>query len=243
MDTLNGHSTFYHGIINNLCTSPALHLTLFSDTVEFGYPNIAYTGNGSSDNSSIIGVNYSGKFTFAGFCAINYNGNTGLYSSRGNIKSGNTFINLLSGAVERWGDYSGNQRVYNDPGYVWVSGTFGKKVSSYQREYGTWIAKLKIPAPDAGISNYNYNGSATLNTYPNPVSDIVFVDLSLEHNAIIDISIYDNNGKLVRQLLNGPAEAGKNILSFSTKPLAKGIYFLTVKDSKNIYLTKEIVKG
>jgi len=243
MDTLSGLATIYHGIINNLSTTPSLHLKLMSDTLEFGYPNISYTGNGPSDNSAIIGADYSAFNVYAGLCAFNYNGITGLYSSRGILKTGTSYINFFTNTdPERWGDYSGNQRVYNDPGKVWVSGTWGKKASIYSRVNATWIAELHIPAPDAGVSNFNFNEQASMNAYPNPVSDLEFVEVTIPYNATIDVSLFDNNGKLVRTLLHGPAEIGKNILSFSTKPLSKGIYLLTVKDSRNIFLTKKIVK-
>jgi len=242
IDTVSGFCTAYHGIINNVSSSPSIHLKLLTDTVELGYPNISYTGNSASDNSAFITVNYTGVHTYPGFCAFNYNGNTGLYSSRGNLKSGNSYVNLITGA-DRWGDYSGSQRVYDDPGKVWVAGSFGKHPNIYAyRMHGTWIAELKQPAPDAGINDFGLSNIATLNAYPNPVSEVVFVDLNIPHDAIIDVSLYNENGRLVKHLLNGPATEGKNLLSFSTKPLTAGIYFLTVKDQKDILLTKKIVK-
>jgi len=244
IDTLTGKASFYHGIINVFSGSNSVHLTLFSDTLEFGYPNISYTGLGALDNSAIITVDYANKFTFPGYCAINYNGITGMYSSLGNLKSGNSYVNFFSGTEpERWGDYSGSQRVYNDPGKVWVSGNFGKKKNSLSRVNATWIAHLQKADPDAGVQNYSgLNKAANLIAFPNPLSDQLFVDLTLPYDATINISLYDETGKLVRQLLQGKAAEGKNRLSFSTKPLGKGIYFLMAKDAKNIFLTQKIVK-
>jgi hypothetical protein len=244
IDTLSGLATFYHGIINVFSSSNSVHLNLMSDTVEFGYPNISYTGTGATDNSAIITVDYSGKFTYPGFCAFNYNGNTGVFSSRGNLKSGNTYVNFFSGTEpERWGDYSGSQRKYNEPGKVWASGNFGKKKNSLTRVNGTWIAQLQKAAPDAGIENFSpVNKSISMNSYPNPVFDLMFVDLTIPYDALIDIALYDESGKLVKLLLHGKAEKGKNMLSFNTNPLSRGMYFLTVKDASTIFLTKKFVK-
>lgn len=242
IDTLSGLASFYHGILNTITSANLVHLTIMSDTVEFGYPNISYTGVGSTDNSAIITVDYSGKFTFPGFCAFNYKGNTGVYSSRGNLKSGNSYVNILSG-VDRWGDYSGSQRVYNEPGKVWVSGFYGKKVSSFTRVIATWIAQLQKAAPDAGIqSSGGFVNTSNVNAYPNPVSDLLFVEVTIPYDALIDVALYDENGKLIKLLMHGKAREGKNILSFSTTPLSKGMYFLTVKDISNQFLTKKIVK-
>lgn len=244
IDTASGMAAFYHGIINDVSVSPSVQLAIISDTVEFGYPNISYAGVAAGDNSAIITVNYSGKFTFPGFGAINYNGSTGTYSSLGNLRSGNTHINFFSGTdPERWGDYSGSQRVYNDPGKVWVSGSFGKKVSTFQRLNGTWIAQLQKSAPDAGVQNHDLvTESAGMNSYPNPVNDLVFVDLSIPYDAVIDICLYNETGSLVKLLLHGKARKGKNSLSFNTSHLSRGVYLLTVKDSKSLFLTKKIIK-
>ena len=244
MDTLTGKATVYHGIINNVSTTPSAHLTLMSDTLELGYPNIAYTGVGSTDNSSIISVNYTGKFTNPGFAAFNYNGITGIYSSLGNLKSSTSYVNLFSGpSAERWGDYSGSQRVYNQPGKVWVAGSFGKKLNSFTRVHGTWIAQLQKAAPDAGIEQHSaMNANAGIATYPNPVSDLMFVELSLPFDTHIDVCLFDVNGRLVKMLMQTNAKQGKNLLSFSTQLLSQGVYLLTVKDDKQIFLTKKIVK-
>ncbi len=241
MDTLTGFATFFHGTVNNVSGSPSIHLTLMTDTLECGYPNISYMGNGISDNSSIITVNYTSAHTYPGFCSFYYNGN-GEYSKRVNLKSGNTYVNLISG-TDRWGDYSGNQRVYDDTGKAWVAGSFGKYkhqgIFTY-RLHGTWIAELQKQNDDVEIIIPEY---FDLLAFPNPTSDIITVDLSIPYDAVIDVSLYDISGKLVKCLLNGSATAGKTRLSFSTKPLRKGIYFLTIKDSESIFLTKKIIKG
>lgn len=163
---------------------------------------------------------------------------------RGNLKSGSSFINFFPGTEpERWGDYSGSQRVYNELGKVWVSGNFGKKLNSFTRVNATWIAQLYKGAPDAGIENINLHNDATaLITYPNPVFDLMFVDLTIPYDALIDICLYDETGRLVKLLMHGKATKGVNLLSFNTNPLSHGIYFLTVKDVKNIFLTKKFVK-
>jgi hypothetical protein len=244
IDTLSGMAVIYHGIISNIPTVPVVHLNLISDTMEFGYPNISYTGATALDNSAIISVNYSGLFTNAGFCAINYNGNTGVYSQPGNLKSGNSYVNLFSGTTaERWGDYSGSQRVYNEPGKVWVAGFYGFKLTPTIRAHETWIAQLQKAAPDAGIAtNNNISNSSFMNAYPNPVNDMMFVDFTIPEEAVVSVLLFDGNGRQVKQLMHGKAGRGKNLLSFSMEPLSPGNYFVTVNDASGTFLTKKLVK-
>ena len=238
IDTLTGYATFYHGIINSIYGNPSINLTLIKDTLEFGYPNISYTGNSLNDNSSIITVNHSSSTFFPGFSAFYYNGN-GEYSKRINLKSGNSYVNLMSGA-DRWGDYSGSQRKYNEPGKVWASGSFGKYIHQgvyNYRLHGTWLAELKKPEDEITFPEY-----FDLFAYPNPASDLIYIEFDIPYNSNIDISLYDISGQLVKQLINGEIATGKNLISFSLKPLRKGIYFISGKNSEKIFLTKKIIK-
>ena len=72
VDTTTGFATIYHGIINNVNSSLSVNLTIFSDSIEYGYPNISYSGINSSENSSIISMEYSSSQVFPGFCAFYY---------------------------------------------------------------------------------------------------------------------------------------------------------------------------
>lgn len=241
VDTLTGNASIYHCILSDPGGTPSLHLNIFTDTIDYGYPNISYAGNSSDNNSSIISVNHSSPSTPAGFSAFYYNGN-GSYSPRITLKKGITYVNLLSGSYERWGDYSGSQRKYNEPGKVWVAGSFGKvrqQGFTTWREHGTWIAELKKPDDEVVVLPEYYS----LLAYPNPVSDIMYVTVEIPTDSQIEVELYDVSGKLIKKLMSGQVSAGTNLLTFSTLPLRNGTYLLMIKDSKSIFLTKKIVKG
>lgn len=240
VDTVTGDASFFHGIISDVNETPSLHLKIFSDTLSFGYPNISYTGNSSNDNSSIITVNHSSATTYAGFSAYYFDGISS-YSPRITLKSGNTWVNLLPGSYERWGDYSGSQRKFDEPGKVWVAGSFGKYFKqgyNILHEHGTWIAQLKKPDNEIVIPEY-YD----LLAYPNPVNDVMYVTVDIPYDSQIEVDLFDITGRLIKQLMKGDVTAGTNLLTFSTVLLGNGTYFLSIKDSKSIFLTKKIVKG
>ncbi|MBU1718200.1 MAG: hypothetical protein KKA07_03915, partial [Bacteroidetes bacterium] len=116
VDTTTGFAGFYHGVISDVGGANTVSGNIISDTLlDFGYPNIAYCGDGAGDNRSVITFNHSGTAEYPGFSAMYYNG-SGVFSKYTMIARGNTYINVLSGAYERWGDYSGIQRKYNETG-------------------------------------------------------------------------------------------------------------------------------
>ncbi|MFH0865256.1 MAG: T9SS type A sorting domain-containing protein [Bacteroidota bacterium] len=243
VDTLTGQASFYHGIISNVTGTPSLHLNIFTDTLDYGYPNISYTGNNTENNSAIITVNHSSSSTPAGFSAFYYDG-SGSYSPRISLKKGITYVNLLTGSYERWGDYSGSQCKYNEPGIVWAAGSFGKarqQGPNLWREHGTWIAQLKKPDDEIIIPLIPEFFNLTAN--PNPVEDVLYITVDIPYDSQIEVELFDVTGKLIKQLMSGQVTAGKNLLTFSTIPLRNGTYFLSIQDSKSIFLTRKIVKG
>ncbi|GIR57574.1 MAG: hypothetical protein CM15mP65_01550 [Crocinitomicaceae bacterium] len=42
------------------------------------------------------------------------------------LVTGDRAIDRLNGNVDRWGDYTGIQRSYNEPCKTWLSGMYGK---------------------------------------------------------------------------------------------------------------------
>lgn len=149
-DTANGRTAIYHGFINTNVNPITCTGNIISENgLDYGYPNISFTGKKLCDNESIITFNHTDSTVFSGASAIFFS-NELEYSNRVNIKSGENYVNVLSGVYERWGDYSGSQRIYNNPGKVFMSGSFGKQNNTN----GTWIAEVISPsssttAPDS----------------------------------------------------------------------------------------------
>ena len=139
-----GFAAIYHGIISNVSTVPTLRANIIgSNQLDYGYPNIAYTGNPGCTSSSVIGFDHTSPVDFAGVSAVRYSkDSTGndVYSERITLKSGENYVDKHAGSYERWGDYFGIQRKYNEPGVVYTAGFFGTKQSSIS---GTWFSELR----------------------------------------------------------------------------------------------------
>lgn len=241
LDTSTGFCGIYHGVISDLGNTNTIEAHIIGDdTLDFGYANISYTGKFVGDDQSIITFDHTAPTVFAGVSGVFYN--WGGYSDVINIHTGDTWVNVLTGGYERWGDYTGSQRKYNQPGVVWMSGTFGKYIESFpftQRNNATWIASLRStvePAVSVPVST-----KPTTQIYPNPTASSFFTELQLEKGGVIDFYIYDAQGKLVKYLLRSEAQAGNNVFSFNTEPLPAGTYYLHILLDQKLHTTKQVL--
>lgn len=137
-----GFSSIYHGIILNPATeNQTITGTILGDPIlDFGYPNIAYTGNEDCDIESMIGFNFTSPTDFPGVGAI-YFGNDTTHSELVRLKEGEGYVNKHSDSYERWGDYFGIQKRHNTTGEVWLTGFYGLA----NHGSGTWINMLGSP--------------------------------------------------------------------------------------------------
>lgn len=140
INPFTGLCAIYHGVISNIYYSPSVTARIVSDSDrDFGYPNIAWSGNEDCDREVIIGFNHSSFTDFPGNSTI-YCTNDRQYSEVLEIKAGQNFVNRLSGTYERWGDYYGLQRKYNT-GEIY---SFGFLATENQRNSG-FLAQLFSP--------------------------------------------------------------------------------------------------
>ncbi len=216
----NGASSIYHGVISNIHTTPAVHASLISnDTLDFGYPNISYTGDAGGTNQSIISYEFSGRKTFPGYGAVFFDGTD--HSDMLVIKTGEKSISMLTDKQQRWGDYSGSQPDWDAPGAVWVEGIFGRK----DARYGNYMARLASPYySNAATQAETSNVSAKV--FPVPSLEFVNYEFSVAAEQSFSFVIYDMAGKVVDKVLDAQCKKGRNIIQFNIAPLAPGTYFL-----------------
>ena len=120
---------------------------------------------------------------------------------------------------------------------IWVNGLYGTS----NHRHNTWIAEISTNPIPASAENILANGNET-SVFPNPFADLVSVKFTMKNEANCRFEIYDATGRLVKILLDDVAREGENIFSFSTSPLASGIYFLKIISNEKIIAEKKIVK-
>jgi len=236
-----GYAGIYHGLIKDpFGPAPGCRANILADSaLDLGYPNISYSGKDSFDQESIISFNFTSPSVNPG-CGAVYFSNEGTYSSILKVQEGTDFVDLVSGAYERWGDYTGSQRKYNEPGVVWMCGSYGRKRNQFPRHISsTWIAELKSPdslhqhirVPEPGVT-----------VFPNPFRDMVYFSFSLPADAVVSASVYDIQGRLVKRLVEDFAKSGLNTIGFNTQPLSRGTYILEVRSGESVLLSEKIIK-
>ncbi|MGE0566903.1 MAG: T9SS type A sorting domain-containing protein, partial [Bacteroidia bacterium] len=242
MNPTNSLVTVFYGVIDNpgAATPSITGYYLDNDTMDFAYPNISYAGNSASDNTSIISFDHASDKSFPGVAAIKADAN-GNFSPILRITDGTAAVNLLQSNLERWGDYSGSQRKYNNPGEVWMSGYIGSGYNfQYPNAHRAWVAQLGI-AGVATTVNEKENSIQDALLYPNPTKDFFSVDLSLTQPEYLSFTLYDAQGKQVALLLRDWVKVKQNVFSFKTSDLSNGIYFLKITGNKGTNISKKVI--
>ena len=70
---------------------------------------------------------------------------------------------------------------------------------------------------------------ALYQNYPNPFNPTTVISYQLAVNSFVTLRVYDNIGREVRTLANGPKNAGNYTVQFDGSGLASGIYFYQIE--------------
>lgn len=238
-------SGIYHGIIRNVIWPSVTYVKghiISSDSVDYGYPSIAYAGVGDDHQSAMMTFSHVSSTTYAGTSVLYYDG-LGLYSEVVRVRDGDGLVDVpfLADSIERWGDYTQIQRKYDEPGVFWLSGSFGAS----DNKPATWVAEIKNgDTRTFSVSTKTYNPVVgKMLVYPNPVSNTFTTEITLtEDYSDVSFELYDMNGKRIATLLTKPSlEQGKHTFSFNTASLADGTYLLSIKAGGKELQTERIV--
>jgi hypothetical protein len=75
--------------------------------------------------------------------------------------------------------------------------------------------------------------------FPNPVTDQFSIGFSVSSNTVGKFRIYDMVGKLIVNLGDLNILEGANSFTFSTRPLLKGSYVITIMDAEDNKITQQ----
>ena len=144
-----GFAGVYHGFISDPEGNTTIKGNIIAHpTRDYGYPNIAWTGDEACDIETMIGFDFTSPTDNPGVGAI-YFGNDETYSDPVDLRTAESYTDRHSDSEERWGDYFGLQRKYNEPHTVWLAGYYGDALHRNQ----TWVAE--VFSPDSNFLKVN----------------------------------------------------------------------------------------
>lgn len=237
MDFNTGRSAVYHGFINTDegSTDGTGHIVVHP-TDYLGYPGLAWTGSNPAEHDAIIVASHASGVRFPGGSAVYSDGN-GQYSEFVTVIEGTRSVDMLTGPIERWGDYVGIQRLYHQPGSVWVSMSYGRQGNVNE----AWIAKLA--RNEETVATDDPNAVANITAYPNPADDYIKIEIDNPEGKHLQAVLYDMSGNVVKTFYDGmPTYQGKANLNFSVHTLPAGIYTVKVIIDKREIVARQIVR-
>jgi hypothetical protein len=239
LDTATGTCSVYHGFIDNISTSPTISGRILSDTVmDLGYPNIASTSDAFNDKQVVIGFNFTSPVDTNGI-ACYYMDNNEDYSDIIKVKVGDQPISRLSSSPDRWGDYFGIQRKFNEPCEVWLGGMYGGV-----NKNGSWLTEVRTSNACfenfAGVESHKKPSNALV--YPNPAKTSSTISFELQQTGPITISIIDANGKVIGNIYEDVAKKGLNQISFFVDHLPTGWYVVSVTGINERIVKKLVIE-
>ena len=218
-DFNTGRAGVYHGILKESLLNSGLEVfsnTIGVDSLDFGYPNIAYVNNGKGCyEGTLIAFNHTSFSTNAGISAIRHSNNLDSpgYSNIIRLKEGDGPVKRINGSYERWGDYFGIQTVPSRPNEVYTAGFYGTSTNSSS----TWFNHLMVS--ESNIMAVNIDQTVT-------------TDLFIKNSAFIDVSANYGYEPYTFNWSDGSIGNRNQIDLFITNSV-------TISDSKGCQITEE----
>jgi len=80
-----------------------------------------------------------------------------------------------------------------------------------------------------------------LNTYPNPATDKVTIEINLNDQTQVEVLVIDLVGNIVANITNQEMNSGLNKIQWNTSDIANGVYLLNVKTNNNTKINKLVI--
>ncbi len=92
-----------------------------------------------------------------------------------------------------------------------------------------WMAIIDMTVGVELVEEHEVNDDfALLQNYPNPFNPVTTLSLRLAKSALVNLSIYNIKGHLIRTLVNEQRSAGSHSVSWNAAGVSSGIYFYKI---------------
>ncbi len=238
MDFASGKAAVYYGVIENIRSTRDIHGVIIpGGEDELGYPGIAYTGVQPEDRDAIIVASHASEVRNPGFSACYVDGH-GEWSPWVTVKEGQKPIDMLQQGLERWGDYCGVQRIYDRPGFVYASASYGR----YDGSNNTWIGYLARPEMAVSTSDQVQQDIGMV-PFPNPSGNWFQLSFEIDRTMELTFVLIGADGNFKRTLRRENVSSGKHLLHFNLHSVPAGTYLVQAWDQNRLVSQEKIIKG
>ena len=102
------------------------------------------------------------------------------------------------------------------------------------------VLDIKIPADVEIVEAVVPKNIKISAPYPNPFNPQTAIQIELNENMHLYAAVFDINGRVVKQLINGYLQKGNHEITFNNKGLTSGIYFIRI-EGEGIQHTSKVV--
>ncbi len=206
---------------------------------DYVYPCISSYAVKTTDLSVMIGFLRSGDDIYPQFRVVFCDQNMD-WSASVLVNEGSSYVDLLNGTTERWGDYIGSCRQFNNTAQprIWINGSYGSDIPSENR-YDTYRSAIAEIYTIVSGTNDKLNKPLQAILYPNPVINDFKYHFELNQAQTISIKLWNESGQLIKEFFSDYLPSGTHNLSFDKSNLKSGTYFLKVNGSKTYFDEKE----
>ncbi len=212
-----------HSTIYNLGTSAFVRSKMITDdSLDFGYPAIAGVGKTDADPSSIITMVYTGPYHYAGTGVI-FSDRYGEYSNFQKVKTGTSLINysFIPKNEQRWGDYEGIQRKYNEPDVFYLIGSYGGNGNRMM----SWVSKVKV------TDGVWQTPVEVIKVFPVPAQLYMDLEWQTTEEGEYTFDMFGMDGKKAGESVKLQVKAGTHLYRLNTENFAPGVYVMHVNNS------------
>jgi len=146
------------------------------------------------------------------------------------------------GGVPKWGGLPNS--IIKDLEIKEITGGYELRMSCL----GKGIAVLQIINDPVGVAEQaSSNPKSYLSVYPNPVAEKAIIQFNSNHTGIVQLSVYDIQGRDVKEIKHLVLKTGSNILEWDLcdqtgEKVAPGIYFARFSDADQATSVKIVVQ-
>lgn len=196
-------------------------------------PSVALFGTSLTDKTVVIGYTESNSNIYPSMSAVVCD-DGGNWSVPALLKAG---VGFISGS--RYGDYTSIARKHNaNVPTAWFSAEYGGPGNTR----ASWIAEIKRTDAGINVSVPEVKAQESYYVYPNPIIDRFTFSIDLEKtHPDVNISIYNMEGKMVKELFKGSLREGENEMSFDKAALKTGVYFIKIQSPKALLKSEKVI--